>query len=143
MMSEEKNVEFSEKDAQKLLDEGKEQAKDILQDEDKLERLLQRLEKKLKKIPVAGTTLAMVPTMASLVKAYAKKEYPDVPIGSVVAIISALAYVVAPVDAIPDGIPVVGYADDAAVVTMCLKLVQSDIDEYLEWREKSGKNLVV
>lgn len=106
---------------------------------DELERFLQRLEKKLKTIPVAGDKLAVLSIMISLVRNYIKKEYTDVPIGTVIAVISALIYVLSTVDIIPDSILGVGYLDDAAVVTACWKLVKSDVEEYKRWRQMNGK----
>ncbi len=114
-------------------------AEDMLNDEDKMERFLQRLEKKLKKIPFAGDKLAAIPIMTSLVKSYMKKEYTDIPIGAIISIISALIYFVSPIDIIPDSIPFIGYFDDAAVVAACWKLVDSDIEEYEKWRVKNNK----
>ena len=99
-------------------------------DEEKTERFLQRLEKKLKVVPVAGNTLAMVPTLISLVRNYIKKEYTEAPIGTIIAVVSALIYLLSPADAIPDFIPGVGYVDDALVIAACLKLVDSDVKEY-------------
>lgn len=81
--------------------------------------------------------------MASLVRNYSKKEYTDIPIGSIIAIISALIYFVSPVDIVPDSIPVIGYFDDAAVVAACWKLVDSDIEEYENWRKQHGKVLKI
>lgn len=133
--------QFDEQKAQAVLTEGYAEAQDMLNDEDKMERFLQRLEKKLKVIPLAGNKLACVPVMASLLRSYVKKEYRDIPIGSIIAIVSALIYFVSPLDIVPDSIPVIGYFDDAAVVAACWNLVQSDIDEYIDWREKSGKIL--
>ena len=108
--------QFDEQKAQAVLTEGYAEAQDMLNDEDKMERFLQRLEKKLKVIPLAGNKLACVPVMASLVRSYVKKEYRDIPIGSIIAIVSALIYFVSPLDIVPDSIPVIGYFDDAAVV---------------------------
>lgn len=133
--------QFDEQKEQAVLTEGYAEAQDMLNDEDKMERFLQRLEKKLKVIPLAGNKLACVPVMASLLRSYVKKEYRDIPIGSIIAIVSALIYFVSPLDIVPDSIPVIGYFDDAAVVAACWNLVQSDIDEYIDWREKSGKIL--
>lgn len=133
-------------DEQKALEElekGYEEAEQLLRDEDKLERFLQRLEKKLKIIPIAGDKLAVVPVMVSLLKSYIKKEYTDIPIGTIIAIISALAYFVSPIDLVPDSIPVIGYFDDAAVVAACWKLVQSDVDEYVKWRNQNGKEMEI
>ncbi len=132
---------FKSKDAKKELENGYEKAEKLLEDDQKMERFLQRLEKKLKIIPVGGETLSMIPTMVSLLRSYVKKEYNDVPIGSVIAIVSALAYWLTPGDAIPDLIPGVGFVDDAAVTAVCLKLVGSDIKEYQKWRENNNKVL--
>lgn len=133
--------EFDEQKALEELKKGYEEAEKLLENEDKLERFLQRLEKKLKIIPIAGDKLAVVPVMASLLKNYAEKEYTDIPIGTIIAIISALMYFVSPIDFVPDSIPVLGYFDDAAVVAACWKLVQSDVDEYVEWRKENGKQM--
>ena len=133
--------EFDEQNALKELEKGYKEAEKLLENEDKLERFLQRLEKKLKIIPIAGDKLAVVPVMASLLKNYAEKEYTDIPIGTIIAIISALMYFVSPIDFVPDSIPVLGYFDDAAVVAACWKLVQSDVDEYVEWRKENGKQM--
>ena len=40
-------------------------------------------------------------------------------------IIGALGYFICPVDIIPDGIPVVGYADDLAAINEAFKLIES------------------
>ncbi|MDO4438312.1 MAG: DUF1232 domain-containing protein [Eubacteriales bacterium] len=130
---------MSEQEALNELQKGYSEAKELLQDVDKLERFLQRLEKKLKTIPIAGNKLAVLPIMISLVRSYMKKEYTDIPIGTIVAIISALIYFASPIDIVPDSIPVIGYFDDATVVGACWKLVESDIDEYEKWRELNGK----
>lgn len=130
---------FNEKKAIEELEKGYGEAEELLHDEDKMERFLQRLEKKLKTVPVAGNKLAVVPIMASLVRSYVKKEYTDIPIGTIISVIAALLYFVSPIDFIPDSIPVLGYFDDAAVVAACWKLVESDVEEYIKWRETSGK----
>lgn len=112
----------------------------MLKDKDEIEKLLQRLEKKLENLPYIGTQLSVVPVLASLLKSYnIQGEYKDVPIGTIIAIISALVYFVSPIDILPDSIPIVGYFDDAAVVAACWKLVDSDVKEYKAWRTKNGK----
>ena len=130
---------FTEKQANDVLQRNYAASEEILNDEDKLERLFQRLEKKLKIVPVVGGTLAEIPIMASLIKSYVKKEYTDIPIGTIIAVISALIYFVSPIDIIPDNIPGVGYIDDGVVIAVCLKMVDSDLQEYKIWREQNGK----
>lgn len=121
------------------IDKNKSKAEDLLKDRDKMEHFLERLEKKLSKIPLAGKYLSDVPVFISLIKDYINKEYIEVPIGSIIAIISALIYMVNPMDLIPDVIPGIGYMDDAAVIATAYILVNDDIEEYREWRDKTKK----
>lgn len=132
---------FDEQKAQLELEKGYSSAEKLLTDQDAIEKFLQRLENKLRIVPLAGDALASIPVLASLIRSYIKKEYADIPIGSIIAIVSALLYFVSPVDIIPDFIPGVGHIDDALVVAACLKLVESDVKEYIQWRKASGKAL--
>ena len=134
---------FDEDIATKQLKKGYKNAEKLLEDNDKMEKFLQKLEKKLKVIPIAGDTLAIVPIMISLIKNYIKKEYTDIPLGSIIAIISALTYWLSPIDLIPDAIPVIGQLDDAGVIMACLKLVSSDVEDYQKWRKDNNKVLDV
>lgn len=52
----------------------------------------------------------------SLIKDYYTGDYRQAPFWTIAAIVTALLYVLSPIDAIPDFIPVIGYVDDAAVV---------------------------
>ena len=54
-------------------------------------------------------------------------------------IIGALGYMISPLDAIPDAIPIAGLTDDLAVLLYVLKKVWSDIDP--EIQEKAKKRL--
>ena len=99
---------ITEEQAYDVLRNNQAESEEILHDEDKLERLFQRLEKKLKIVPIVGSTLAEIPMMASLIKSYVQKEYTDIPVGTILAVIGALVYFVSPIDLIPDNIPGAG-----------------------------------
>ena len=77
-----------------------------------------------------------VKTFFSMVKDYVGGDYREVPFRTIAAIVVALAYVLSPIDVIPDFIPGLGFLDDAAVLTICLKLVQGDVDHYRQWQTK-------
>ena len=129
--------EFTEKDAKETLEKGYKKANVLLNDKGKMNEFLERLEKKLKVIPLAGSTLVMIPTLVQMVKSYVKKEYTSIPVSSIIAIISALLYWLAPIDVIPDTIPGIGYIDDTSVIGFCLKLINNDLKKYKEWQEKN------
>lgn len=117
------------------LKKGYNKAEEMLKDDAKITEFLSRLEEKLKVVPGIGEQLSHVPVFVSLLRSYHKKEYTKIPLGTIVAIISALIYWISPVDIIPDSIPGFGQVDDAAVLGVCLLLVDSDIKEYIVWRD--------
>jgi uncharacterized membrane protein YkvA (DUF1232 family) len=70
-----------------------------------------------------------------LLKAYAKREYTEIPIKSISAIVGALLYILMPFDALPDFILGFGLIDDAAVFGYALKLISDDIRKFAAWQE--------
>ena len=70
----------------------------------------------------------------SMVKDYFTGKYKEVPYGIIAAIVGTLLYVIAPLDIIPDVLPAIGLADDAAIVAMCVAFVAIDVDRYREWK---------
>lgn len=76
-----------------------------------------------------------------MVKSYVNKEYTAVPLGTILAAISALVYIVNPFDIIPDTVPVIGHADDVGIIAVCLKLIETDLNDYIEWRKANNKEI--
>ena len=68
---------------------------------------------------------------------YYSGNYRKIPYWAVAAIVFALLYVLNPFDIVPDVIPVLGYIDDAAVVGLCLAMVEQQLHEYREWRARA------
>lgn len=129
---------LDDEECKKQLEENSSRAKRLLEDDSKMNAFLQRLEKKFRKIPKVGDKLAYIPLFVMMVRSYMKKEYRMVPVATIMAIVAVLIYFVSPVDAIPDFIPVIGFADDAAMMAFCFKMFKEDIDDYLMW-EKNNK----
>ncbi len=61
----------------------------------------------------------------------------DVPLEKKGLIISALGYLILPIDLIPDGIPVLGFSDDAAVLLYAIHTVRSYITPEIEKQAKA------
>ena len=137
------NTEFTDISEEKALAElkkGYADAEKILKKEDKIQKLLSDIEKKMKKIPMVGDKFAYVPIFASMLNDYFKKRYTQLPVGTITAIVSALCYLVSAVDLIPDVIPVVGLIDDAGIIGACLLLIKEDVDKYISWRNTNNTN---
>ncbi len=57
-----------------------------------------------------------------------------VPWATVGVLVGTLAYVVAPIDLMPDWIPLLGLADDAAMVMGAVRIIRQDLVSYAEQR---------
>jgi len=79
--------------------------------------------------------LADIMILFSLLNDYVHRRYRNIPFKVVASIAFALIYILNPIDLIPDVIPILGQLDDLAVLTICLTLIESDLDEYKTWKE--------
>ena len=120
-------------DYRAILDKMTGEAKDFVNNPSRLDALLVELEQKLKAVPAIGETVSELPVLVAMVKSWIRKEYEVSP--KVLAIIvGAFLYLVKKKDLIPDNIPVIGIADDVAVLGIALKLVSADVQAYREWK---------
>ena len=129
-------IRISDHTAEMLLNSKKSEASDILMDKDKFDKFMESLERKLNTIPKIGSKLSEVPVLVEMLKMWGKKTYTQLPTGTILTILAALIYFVAPIDLISDVIPFVGYLDDIAVLGLCSRyMVSDDIKEFKDWRE--------
>lgn len=63
-----------------------------------------------------------------------KGEKYTVSISSIAIIVGALLYIVSPFDLIPDVIPVIGFIDDAAIITATILKLNKEIQDYKKWK---------
>lgn len=125
---------FNEKNAEKQL--NAESSKVHRTD---LEALLERqraIEEKVKGSGKLNRFSADIKLMFAMIRDYWYGNYRSVPWKTIAAIAGALLYVLNPLDVIPDLILGFGFIDDAGVVALCLKLVESDLHRYAAWSEE-------
>lgn len=72
--------------------------------------------------------------LVAMLRDHVSGTYRQVPFGTIAAVAAALLYFVSPIDVIPDVIPGIGFIDDAAVLTMCLKMIEQDLLKYRGWK---------
>ncbi len=73
--------------------------------------------------------------MVTCVRDYWSGTYREIPWKSIAAMTGAIVYFVSPIDVIPDFVPLIGYVDDAAVISLALKWVSDDLAAYRRWKE--------
>ena len=128
-------MEFSMDKAKALLDGGISEAQELLQNPSKVDEVLSQFENKLKDVPAIGNTLADVPVMVSMVKGYITKEYTEVSPKVVATLVAAFLYLVKKKDLIPDNVPVIGIADDLAVLGLAIKLSEPELAAFKAFRD--------
>lgn len=101
------------------------------------------IDRKLESQKALKAFLERARLLLSLVKDYATGRYLEVPYWVIGAAAFALLYVLSPVDLIPDLIPGIGYLDDAAVVALCLKMIEAEFAKYREWKKVREVQAVV
>ena len=77
--------------------------------------------------PKAKQFAARLPFAEDLLAAYYCAFDRDTPLQVKAALVGALAYFVLPFDVMPDVMPMLGFADDAAVLATALRLVASHL----------------
>lgn len=131
---------FNKSDIDGSLKKHSKKAKELANDHNKLEDFTNNVLDKLQNIPAIGDIIEDVRLLVNMVQDYAKGNYKDIPLASIITAIAALVYFVSPIDLIPDYIPVIGYIDDAAVVAFALNAIHNDIQSYKDWTESADQN---
>ena len=132
-------ADVSEKKLIKALKENMGKAKAYLDDDKKMEALFRDFEEKLRMVPKAGEYLGDIAVMCSMIRAYARKQYTDIPKATIFISIAVIIYVVNPIDLIPDFALPAGLLDDAAAIALVLNMIHSDLNKYKKWQEDNGK----
>ena len=127
-------MEFSMEQAQEVLNKGIKEAEEVVKNPSKVDEILIQLEEKLKGVPVIGSTLADLPLMIAMIKAWIKKEYTVVSPKVIACLVGAILYLIKKKDIINDSVPILGHLDDLAVLGLALKLSEKELQAFSEWR---------
>ncbi len=126
----------TKKEIVKAIEQIKNRAEEYARDPKKAKKLLDDAVKKAKSYERSRGPLAEVwgylTALFRLLRAYVRKEYRDIPWGSIVLVIAAIIYFVSPIDLIPDILPG-GFIDDAMIIGFIIAQIKSDLDNFLAW----------
>jgi len=136
-------MNFSMEQAQEVLNKGIEEAESVISSPSKVDEILMQLEEKLKAVPVIGSTLSDLPLMIAMIKAWVKKEYTVVSPKVIACLVGAVIYLIKKKDLISDSIPIIGHADDLAVLGLALKLSEKELKAFAEWRNSQAGGTVL
>jgi len=74
-----------------------------------------------------------IKALVRMVRCYTAREYVDIPWQTLLLITAALIYFVSPFDAIADFIPLIGFADDIAIISAVFSSIIQDVERFTAW----------
>jgi uncharacterized membrane protein YkvA (DUF1232 family) len=80
-------------------------------------------------------------TLSRMLKAYYNGSYRKVPSGAIMRIVGGLVYFVWVLDVIPDFIPILGFADDVAVIIWIYNGLNVELQEFEAWESAVAYNI--
>lgn len=115
-------------------------AYEIISSPEEAEKFDTDLENKVKESKGLSKWFNTIDTIGDMVVDYAKGNYKEVPLNTIVGAVAALVYFLSPVDLLPDVIPVGGQVDDIAVLGFAIKSLGYDIEKYEQWKKDKEIN---
>lgn len=83
-----------------------------------------------------------IKTFFDMMTDWLKGDYKHISRRSLAVVGVCMAYVISPIDIIPDFIPVVGKIDDISVIVFMLKQVKKELSPYRIWKAIQVNNVI-
>ncbi|HJQ97936.1 MAG TPA: DUF1232 domain-containing protein [Candidatus Polarisedimenticolaceae bacterium] len=68
-----------------------------------------------------------------MIKATLDRRYPNFPWRTALGLVGGFAYLVFPLDVLPDALLPIGLLDDAAVLAFVVRMIKKDVDAFRAW----------
>ena len=120
----------------------KERAKEILNNQEEAVKFDESLTSKMNQTKGLSKWFEAVDTIGDMVVDYAKGNYREVPLNTIIGATAALIYFLSPIDVLPDVVAGLGQLDDIAVIAFAVKSISHDLDKYKDWKASSSIKVV-
>jgi len=142
-MSNDTRPGYDQEEVESAFADSKSEAEETVKDKKRTKRVLDDAMRKAERLqgPLEKVWDRLM-LMIGVVKAWLSGEYKEIPIGSIIAIVAALLYLLCPVDGLPDFIPVIGYLDDVFVIGLVFAQVYADLEKFKRWRDERDQREV-
>lgn len=123
----------------KYFNRFKAKAENIVNDSEALKGMLSKLKSKLDQSEsddsLRQKLIDYLKLVSRMVANTINGKYTELPWQTLVMIVGGLLYFIAPLDAIPDFIPVAGLLDDATILIWLGKCFREDLENYKNWEQ--------
>lgn len=130
------------KQVEEAVNSGQGDARTILKDEEKTQKLIDatlKLCEKLSRLPLIGEVFRDLPLVCMMLSDYIHGNYREVPLATVITLTAVLVYFFSPINLIPNFIPVAGWLDDALAFKLALEAAKNDLEAYAEWKAEQAE----
>ena len=128
----------------KFFNRFKVKAAKVVNDNEALKKLLVKLKTKLEKSEeddsLRSKLVDYLKLISRMVTNTMNGNYNQMPWQTLVMIVAGLIYFIAPLDALPDFIPVAGLLDDATILVWLGKCFREDLENYKTWEQANFSN---
>ena len=118
------------------------QAKEVVASPTGMQRVVKQSTQKMLRRGSEGlaTAQAQLSLMIELVSAYVKGDYREVAGSTLISVVAALLYFIAPLDALPDFLFGWGLLDDAAVISYVSNQLRRELEAFKQWRDQNTES---
>lgn len=94
----------------------------------------------MRTVPFLGEYVVDIQDTISMLSDYYHGRYKKLPFAVLAGALGIIAYLVSPIDLIPDGIPVLGFIDDAFIINIVMNIcLDTELNRYRKWRGTGGE----
>ncbi|MCG8345848.1 MAG: DUF1232 domain-containing protein [Chlorobiales bacterium] len=126
---------------EKAFERAKRKAENVARDPEKVKKIIDSALHKLAAAKASSQFQEISDKFQALVrmlKSWINREYRVIPWQTIILGVTAVVYFVSPFDAIFDFIPLLGFADDVAVLTAVLSSINHDVIKFMEWEGETA-----
>ena len=109
-----------------------------LRSKDKLDKIIDDFVKEANKIPGEGNVAADVVLWKAMCIDIMNGAYTRIPYKTIIETICVIIYLVCPINLSFEIVPIVGQAEDVALVMLIVKSIHDDVQDYQKWRKETS-----
>ncbi len=106
-----------------------------------LSHAFEKLKEESNKHRIEEDVKHQISTLARMLKSFYRGDYRKIPSNAILRILGGLIYFVWVLDVIPDFIPILGFADDVAVIIWVYNGLLQEIEDFERWESVAAMNI--
>ncbi len=120
-------------------------AKEVAKDNNRISTVISKAREKIQRVTSSSEEFqefkSKLDTLLRMAKSHISGDFKAFSWRTILLIIFGLLYFIAPLDVIPDFLPVLGYSDDVSIIYFIFQKLSDDINRFSEWEIAQAKSI--